>query len=67
MRNPDRKLPGFKSSREVARENGVCSRTLMRRVKAGMFPTPISDGGQWFWSVETLDRFYADRLRRARA
>ena len=65
MSKKDRRLPGFKSSREVAAENGICSRTLMRRVRAGLFPAPIMDGGMWFWAVTALDRFYAERLRRA--
>lgn len=65
MLKRDRKLPGFRSRREVAKENGVCPRTLMRWVQSGLFPMPIQSGGSWFWSVATLDRFYADRLRRA--
>ena len=67
MARKERSIPGFKSSRVVAAENGVCTRTLMRRVKAGLFPMPIRDGGSWFWSVATLDRFYAARLKRAAA
>lgn len=65
MSKKDRRLPGFKSSREVAAENGICSRTLMRRVRAGLFPAPIMDGGAWFWAETALERFYAERLRRA--
>ena len=65
MARKERSIPGFKSSRVVAAENGVCTRTLMRRVRAGLFPAPIMDGGMWFWAVTALDRFYAERLKRA--
>lgn len=60
-----REIPGFRNSRAVAAENGVTVKTLLSRVRSGLFPPPIRDGGQWFWSVTALARFYQARAERA--
>ena len=61
----DRQIPGFKNSRAVTAENGLCLKSIMTRVKLGLFPAPIVDGRQYFWSVSALEDFYKRRLERA--
>ena len=41
---------------EVLRMTGYKSRTLYRRIAAGMFPGPIKDGRMSFWWLSQVQR-----------
>ena len=47
---------------EVLRMTGYKSRTLYRRIAAGMFPGPIKDGRMSFWWLSEVQKYLGIKL-----